>query len=237
MNVVLLRVGIDTECGGIHSPLLPNDEFEFIPIPDSRSLDERTYGNAKGRTGRKLIEYFPEKMQEKMCIQSMHVDPEFKTFTYGDPTPPKRNLSRLKHGDLLVFYSGMKGWRCAAPPALYLTGFFWVKLVGFASGFSRHQISAEFSQNFHVRHKTLFKEQRDRLVLIKGDQKSRLFRKAHKVGEAVRRKNGSVWQLISPTMEKVFGRFGGIGSLQRSTPRWVDDKLTVRAADFIVSLE
>lgn len=237
MNVVLVRVGIDTGFGGIHSPLFPNGEFEFLPIPDSHDLDERTYGNAKCRAGRKLIQYFPERKQAQMSAQSMHVDPEFDTFTYGDPTPPKRNLSQLKLGDLLVFYSGMEGWGHAAPPALYLTGFFRVKLAGFAPEFSRDQISAEFSQNFHVRHKALFKEQRDRLVLIKGNQKSRLFSKAHRLGEAVRRENGSVWQLISPKMEKVFGRFGGIGSLQRSTPRWVEDTLTVRAADFIESLE
>jgi hypothetical protein len=38
-------------------------------------------------------------------------------------------------------------------------------------------------------------------------------------------------------MEKVFGRFGGIGSLQRSTPRWVEEKLILRAEAFVESLE
>jgi hypothetical protein len=208
MNVVLVRVGIDTGCGGIHSPLFPNGEFEFLPIPDSHGLDERTYGNAKGRAGRTLIQYFPERRQAQMSAQSMHVDPEFETFTYGDPTPPKRNLSQLKPGDLLVFYSGMEGWGHAAPPADYLTGFFRVKLAGFAAAFSTDQIAEEFSHNFHVRHKELFREQRKRLVLVKGGQKSRLFRKTIKLGEAVRRENGSVWQMISPKMEKVFGKFG-----------------------------
>jgi hypothetical protein len=27
--------------------------------------------------------------------ESMHVDPEFTTFTYGDPIPPKRGLKDL----------------------------------------------------------------------------------------------------------------------------------------------
>jgi hypothetical protein len=237
MNVVLVRVGIDTGCGGIHSPLFPNGEFEFLPIPDSHGLDERTYGNARCRSGRQLIQYFPERKQARMSAQSMHVDPEFETFTYGDPTPPKRNLSQLKPGDLLVFYSGMEGWGHSVSPALYLTGFFRVKLAGFATAFSTDQITEEFSHNFHVRHKGLYREQRPKLVLIKGDKKSRLFRKALKLGESVRRENGSVWQIISPKMEKVFGKFGGIGSLQRSTPRWVEHALTNRAADFIESLE
>jgi len=167
----------------------------------------------------------------------MHVDPEFETFTYGDPTPPKRNLSQLRPGDLLVFYSGMEGWGHAAPPALYLVGFFKVKLAGFAAEFSNDQIKAEFAHNFHVRHKELFREQQGRLVLIKGGRESRLFQKAHKLGEGIRRDRGSVWQLITPAMEKVFGRFGGIGSLERSTPRWVEDGLADRAANFVEALE
>src|SRR6266567_3607710 len=89
MNVVLLRVGIDTGCGGIHSPLFRDGTFEFVPIPDSRGLDERTYGNSKGRLGRTFVEYFSKRNQVHASLQSMHVDPEFESFTYGDPTPPK----------------------------------------------------------------------------------------------------------------------------------------------------
>src|SRR5580698_4892363 len=103
MKIVLLRVGIDTGCGGIHSPLFQDGMFEFLPIPDEWfGLDLRTYGNTKGRRGRFLKEYFPESRRAEAREQSMHVDPEFKTYTYGDPTPPKRRLSKLKPGDLLV---------------------------------------------------------------------------------------------------------------------------------------
>jgi hypothetical protein len=63
MNVVLLRVGIDTGWGGIHSPLFHDGTFEFVPIPDSRGLDERKYGNSKGRAGRAFAEYFPKRYQ------------------------------------------------------------------------------------------------------------------------------------------------------------------------------
>jgi hypothetical protein len=59
---------------------------------------------------------------------------------------------------------------------------------------------------------------------------------AHKIGDSERRQNGSVWQMISPKMAKVFGRFGGIGSLQRSTPRWVEKTLVSRAAEFVRGL-
>ena len=134
MNIVLLRVGIDTGSGGIHSPLFQDGTFEFVPIPDPRGIDERTYGNARGRKGRPFLEYFPKSRQEEMKSESMHVDPEFETFTYGDPTKPKRGLSKMKPGDLLVFYAGMKGWRHERPPALYIAGYFRIKLVGFAEG-------------------------------------------------------------------------------------------------------
>lgn len=237
MNVVLLRVGIDTGCGGIHSPLFEDGSFEFVPIPDGRGLDKRTYGNSKGRAGRKFTEYFPLRKQEEQRTQAMHVDPEFETFTYGDPTPPKRGLARMQPGDLLVFYAGMEGWGHAQPPALYLAGYFRVKLAGFASDFSLPQLRKEFGRNFHVRHPKVFAIDRDNLVLIKGGKGSRLLRKAHLVGETVRRTDGSYWQLITSRMEKVFGKFGGIGSLQRSTPRWVGERLIGRAEKFVQSLD
>ena len=237
MNVVLLRVGIDTGCGGIHSPLFKDGTFEFVPIPDSRGFDERTYGNTRGRMSRVFAEYFPERRQRHMTSSAMHVDPEFETFTYGDPTPPKRGLSKIKPGDLLVFYAGMEGWGHSQPPALYLAGYFRVELAGFATDFSRAQLRREFGQNYHVRHPKVFAAQRETLLLIKGGKGSRLFRKAHLVGVTVRRSNGSYWQMITPKMKKVFGTFGGIGSLQRSTPRWVEEKLLSKAERFVEALQ
>jgi hypothetical protein len=236
MNVVLLRVGIDTGCGGIHSPLFCDGTFEFVPIPDSRGLDERTYGNSKGRAGRAFAEYFLKRKQEDARSQAMHVDPEFESFTYGDPTPPKRGLARMQPGDLLVFYAGMEGWGHMAEPALYLAGVFRVEFAGLAPDFSSAQLEREFRHNYHVRHRAIFAEQRERLVLIKGGKGSRLFRKAHLVGKTVQRENGTSWQIITSQMEKVFGRFGGIGSLQRSTPRWVEDKLVSKAEEFVEAL-
>jgi hypothetical protein len=236
MKVVLLRVGIDTGCGGIHSPLFEDGRFEFLPIPDGRQLDERTYGNTLGLAKRNFSDYFPAARRAGVQSQSMHVDPEFNTFTYGDPTPPKRRLSSLQPGDLLVFYAGLQGWNCDVEPALYLVGFFRVKFAGIAAQLSARQIR-ECSHNFHVRHHALFCEQRDFLVLVKGEKRSRLWTRACKIGERIQRPNGSYWQVITPQMEKVFGRFGGIGSLQRSSPRWVEDKLIKRAANFVLSLE
>ena len=42
MNVVLLRVGIDTGSGGIHSPLFQDGSFELVPIPDGHGAPTGT---------------------------------------------------------------------------------------------------------------------------------------------------------------------------------------------------
>lgn len=237
MNVVLLRVGIDTGSGGIHSPLFQDGTFEFIPIPDGHGVDERTYGNTVGRTARRFVGYFPEAKRQSAAAQSMHVDPEFTTFTYGDPTPPKRGLKKLRAGDLLVFYAGMEGWGWTQEPALYLAGYFEVAHAGFAPAMGEKTVRRHFAANFHVRHPSVYEDQRDRLLLIGGGAGSRLYSRAHRLGGRVLRDDGSYWQIISPKMARVFGRFGGIGSIQRSTPRWVEPRKVEAAAAFVRSLE
>lgn len=237
MKIILLRVGIDTAEGGFHSALFADGGFEFIRIRDDKhGIDRRTYGNTVGRHGRRLVEYFPARARERMAKKPMHVDPEFDTFTYGDPTKPKMSLAELKPGHLLVFYAGLKGWRFDAPPALYLVGFFEVGLAGVASSFSRSVIRRKFGRNFHVMHRKVLAGQRDDLVLIKGSNRSRLFKKAHYLGKRERLARGAWWQIISPRMAGIFSRFGGIGSLQRSTPRQVEATHISRAERFVKSL-
>src|ERR1700685_1972065 len=99
-QVVLLRVGIDSGRGGIQGPLFEDGCFEFIPIDARREDSFATYGNTRGVHGRMLIEYFPEHLQNRLRSQSIHSDPEFATFTYGDPTRPKKELQRLSRGSL-----------------------------------------------------------------------------------------------------------------------------------------
>src|SRR5262249_295727 len=152
MKIAMVRVGVDAGCGGIQGPIFANGDFEFIPIPDDRLLDPRTYGNIKGRSGRPLADFFQPSRRSKMPNQPVHVDPEFTTFTYGDPATPKRGLRKLVKGDLLVFYAGLQGFQCCIPPGLYLIGYFEVETAGLANTFTSAEISAHFSQNFHVRH-------------------------------------------------------------------------------------
>lgn len=240
MQVVLLRVGIDTGSGGIHGPLFPDSTFEFIPIADGfrrTGVDTRTYGNTKGRHGRPFVQYFPDRLRNKMRSQPMHVDPDFLTFTYGDPTAPKRSLRRLQKGDLLVFYAGLEGWGFEREPALYIVGYFEVVAAGFVKDFSEHEIRSLFAENFHVRHRRVLNDQRRRLVLVKGGRGSRLLQKAVLISSIGRDRNGKRLKVLSPVMRRVFSDFGGKVSIQRSPPRWVDSNFVDRAARFVRQLE
>lgn len=209
--------------------------FEFIPIPDPKGRDERTYGNTVGRHGRFLSDYFPERRRATIAVQSMHVDPEWESFTYGDPTPPKAGLRRLEWGDMLVFYGGLQGWDHEAPPALYFFGYFVVQIAGIAAELGDSCVKEHFAANFHVRHARVYQNQRDRLVLVKGGPGSKLFTKAVKISTEGKTRDGKPLKVLSPEMQKIFGDFDGKLSFQRSPTRWVKSEFTDLTSNFVLS--
>ena len=237
MKVALLRVGIDTGSGRAHGPLFQDGSFEFIPIPDGFNIDTRTYGNTYGRSGCKFIEFLPSSMHPRMANQSMHVDPEFSTFTYGDPTSPKAGLRHLQAGDLLIFYCGLQGWDFECPPALYLAGYLEVEAAGRANDLGDLELKSIFGENFHVRHPAIFQRQQESLVLVKGSAKSRLLNRAVLMSTTGRDRRGKLLKILSPEMREVFGSFRGKLSFQRSPTRWVEPGFTLRAAQFMRSLD
>ena len=236
MKVALVRIGIDTGSGGIHGPLFQDGTFEYIPIPDGLRKDERTYGNTIGKHGKRLVDYFPETRKAKVADQSIHFDPEFVTFTYGDPTSPKAGLRHLQQGDYLIFYCGLEGWDYKSEPALYLMGYFEISAAGYASGFTPVQIQELFGDNFHVRHRSIYEQQKNNLVLVKGSRNSRMLSKAVLISTMGQDRAGKPLKILSPEMRKIFGDFGGKLSIQRSPTRWVDAAFTERAVQFVRSL-
>jgi hypothetical protein len=244
MQVALLRVGIDSspKTGGIHGPLFKDDTFEFIPIMDDKGVDERTYANTDGQRNpnRRLIEYFPQNLQDRMRGQRMHVDPEFKTFTYGDPTRPKRRLRDLKQGDMLVFYCSLKRWPHGAEHALYLIGYFEVEVAGFAADLEKNGYNVEeiFARNFHVMHKEVYKKEKSELVMVKGyptganGPPSRLLERAVRISAEGKCCRGS----LSAEMQNIFGNFDGKICFWRGV-HWVDKEHVERAAKFMRSLD
>jgi hypothetical protein len=237
MKVAMVRIGIDTGSGGIHGPLFQDGTFEYIPIPDGFGKDERTYGNTTGRHGKKLVEYFPETRQAKFVNQAIHFDPEFNTYTYGDPTSPKAGLRHLQQGDMLIFYFGLGGWDFTSWPALYLMGYFEILAAGKASEFSSTELETLFSENYHVRHRDIYEHQKRDLVLVKGSSESRLLKKAVCISEIGRDRLGRPLKVLSVEMQKTFGDFDGKISFQRSPTRWVYPEYVTRAVEYMRSLE
>lgn len=242
-QVVLLRVGIDSGCGGIQGPLFDDGSFDFVCIPDNKRVSVHTYGNLVGRDGRSHSAYFPKSRQALMDSKHVHFDPEFETFTYGDPTPPKRSLRTLRRGDLLVFYCGLQRWDAEVgtdpkhQASLYLAGYFEVALAGVASEFTMKVLKTEFAQNFHVRYPSVFNEQMNDLVLVKGSTNSRLYQKAHQISAMGQDRNGKPLKVLSPKMQQIFGTFDSRLSIQRSPPRWVDPNYAERAINYVTDLE
>ncbi|HXB71900.1 MAG TPA: hypothetical protein VNY05_26920 [Candidatus Acidoferrales bacterium] len=238
MQVVLLRVGIDTGSGGIHGPLF-SDGSCTSRFRTASEVKESIRGHMEtlaAGEGRKLVDYFPEARRVKVSDQSVHFDPEFETFTYGDPTRPKALLRQLSEGSLLVFYAGLKGWNFDCPAALYIIGCFEVARAGLAASFSKAELAGMFQNNFHVMHGGVFEDQKDRLVLVTGNANSRLLKKAAKISSVGTDRNGRPLHRLAPEMQEVFGGFAGNTSIQRSPPRWVAAEFTERAAQFISAL-
>ena len=232
----MLRIGIDAGSGGIQGPLFRDGSFEYIPIPDGFRIDERTYANISGLKRRAFVEYFPEARQLAMADRSIHFDPEFVTFTYGDPTPPKAGLRNLEKGDMLVFYCGLEGWDHKCEPGLYLMGYFEVLAAGKPDDFGDLETRMLFRNNFHVRHRQVFERQRADLVLVKGSERSRLLTKAVRISVMGRDRAGKPLKVLSPEMQEIFGSFDGRLSFQRSPTRWVVPAHVARAAAFVRSL-
>lgn len=240
--MVLLRVGVDSACGGTQSPLFDDGTFELLCIPDSvSSVDpsSATYGSKKDKFGRPLTQYVGAKFRETR----IHLDPEFESMTYGDPTSPKRGLAKLTQGDYLVFTCGLQRWRDGEgwiqedQPHIYLAGFFVVEIAEYAKYMDTAMLESYFSRNAHCHNKTRLDAERDRLLLIKGGKKSRRFSRAVRISDIGTDAAGNPLKVLSREMRQHFGDFGGKNSLQRSTPRWIKEPFTESAIRFLSSLE
>jgi hypothetical protein len=242
MKAVLLRVGIDSGCGGIQSLLFPDGSFEFVCIPDNKRGSAHRYETVIRKNGRPHSAYFPARKHMAIAEQHIHLDPEFDTFTYGDPTSPERSLQKLERGDYLIFYCGLQewdeetGWQAIESPAICSVGYFVVELAGTAADFSKTKLKREFRTNFHVRYRSVLEKERDDLVLVKGGPESRLLTKAHRLSSVGKDRYWNPLKVLSPEMRKLFGMFDGRVSMQRSPPRWVEATFVKKAIRFVTEL-
>ena len=140
MNALLVRVGIDSVYGDWIAPIDPQSrDYVYLPIPEvmrSHKHLERYYTETLPALNRFCEKYnldlesdlhFPIALFNK----KMHLDPDFHELTYGDNGARRgANMSRMKSGDLIVFYSSLRPIKRCAHKLIYaLIGLYVVKEV------------------------------------------------------------------------------------------------------------
>ncbi len=209
-------------CGGTLGPIFPDSTFEYVPIPEnSQYVSPRSvyYHDLPARHGGTLAQYVPR----RYCEAAAHYDPEFETFTYGDPTRNKRaQLLRLGDGDLLVFYVGLRPVGSRTASRLYVIGYFTVASAENVDGTDSWP-PKDFPHllgNAHLR-----RNRPDHgLVVVRGHARtSKLFDRAIAISDETQR--------ATPETEK---RLGIRGSLKRAIGRWVPSERITDAVEWIV---
>ena len=218
-KAMLLRVGIDKGCGGALAPIFEDGTFEYIPIPkgDPDSSEFRTYSNTIGIGGHLFADYVPKKIKNN----PMHYDPEFESFTYGDPTTKRKRLLKLNKEDLLVFYAGLTPFmNNKFDEALYIIGYFSInEIINFneLNKEETEKVSIIYKNNAHIKRNFSYHD----LVIVVGDkEKSRLLDKPVLISSRKNNKIGKSYHAVSPEMEELLGIKG---SIQRSILRVIEN--------------
>ena len=223
MKSILLRVAIDKGCGGVLAPIHDDGSFHYIPIPEDVSTSSKvTYKNTTDVFGNNLSDFVPNKTKE----MNIHFDPDFESFSYGEPSRPKLSqLLTLEKGDRLFFYAGLQP-SCIHDlhSRIFLIGFFSVKDVLYFSNLQKEDYIGhieKYGKNAHFFRNLPDKE----LVVVLGDKKkSRLFKKAVPLSDA---------GLNHPYTLPDLSGIGYSGSLLRAVGHKLDEEGTVILNDWI----
>jgi len=182
MKALILRVGIDKGYGFL-SPVFYDMTFEYLPIylrnkKETERNEKRTYFDLIGNRNLALSEHLPNKLRN----QIVHLDPEFETFTYGDPTRTKRAaLLKLVKNDLLIFYFGGRKDH-PFEEGCFLFGFFEIeKIIDWneTSEGAKKDIEQEFKNNAHI----ISSKSRNNLVMVKGNSNSRILKRCIQISD------------------------------------------------------
>lgn len=190
-------------------PVFGDGTFEYIPIPERprhcgpRSVYFRDLPAGHGGT---LAEWLPRRWRDAAA----HHDPEFETFTYGDPTRNKRSqLRRFGAGDVVAFCVGLRPPRARRGGRVYVIGYFPVDEVLTFEGVTGWPPSwaGRVLNNAHLPRP----EPEPDLVVVRGDPRwSRLHERAVPISDEVQ-------YATDETRE----RLGLDGPLKRAVGRWV----------------
>ncbi|MBC8873699.1 MAG: hypothetical protein H8E44_30035 [Planctomycetes bacterium] len=224
-RILFLRIGMDLGFGGL-GPLFPDGTFEYVPIPDNPTkTSSRTlvFSQVPCRSAVDIEQFVPAKYRNGPA----HLDPEFETFTYGDPTPNKRGqLLRLSCGDILVFYAGLRPQEQRQGSRLFLIGYFTIAnayAVTATDGWPPTSLRHLWN-NAHLRRNACDPG----LVVVQGSPDgSRLLRIAVPLSDDR--------QAVLPEMER---RLGITGSVKRAgAGRWIPGTHVTSVARWLYSLE
>ncbi len=222
MRALLLRVGIDKgrSSGGCLAPIFSDATFEYIPIIEGcDSSETRTYSSMKTANGSPVLAFVPATIRDR----HPHYDPEFESYTYGDPTPNKRRqLLQLKKGDLLVFYAGLDPQTKADVPRLFVIGYFTVRRVHDFDCLTPAELTSlreKLRNNAHIKRHHID----DGLVIVEGDPgESQLLSRALPLGDA-----------FSFALRDLCEVTGYKGSLLRAIGHWADGQYSLRTKMYL----
>ncbi|MBS1515470.1 MAG: hypothetical protein JSS63_10575 [Bacteroidetes bacterium] len=228
MKALLLRVGIDSGYGSL-SPVFEDFSYEYIPIyyknkKEPETKEKRTYFDikcfSKKAENKSISSYVPLQIQNKV----IHLDPEFDTFTYGDPTMIKRlALLKLKENDLLVFYLGGVQINNQSQPekGVYIFGYFTVRKIydwnNLNTKEKKELTEKSLYNNAHLRSS----KSQQNLVIVEGDhKKSKQLQHCIKIS-SINTKGKNPPYLASEKMKNLLNIRD---SIVRSVPLWIQDE-------------
>ena len=110
MRALLVRVGADrTDAGGRwNGPIdRATGAFAYVPIPEPEPV--RPGMETPFVRWAPAIERLGVRLPERLADRIAHADPDFGRLTYGDRRERGKQIrQKLKGGDLLVFYAGLR---------------------------------------------------------------------------------------------------------------------------------
>jgi hypothetical protein len=225
MQHLLLRIGADMGTGGGLSPIYKDGTFDLVPIPEAEgTTEDRTYQEMAGRDGRSLAGFVSEEYRSS----PPHIDPEFGTYTYGDPTQKRTQLARLQEDDLLVFYAGLRPYDYQDSPRLFVVGYFTVDAVHDLEEMSvaeRRSVLDRLENNAHAKRTETTPDSKNPNkdafpVIVEGKpDESRLLDRARPLSDAFVSRTNPQYHML-PHVAALTG-YSEDKDLTRATGRWL----------------
>ena len=108
MTGLLVRVGIDgsEDFGSWNAPVNPDFSFVYVPIPEDR--EQRSGMETPYTAVEPTLTATGKQLPPHLRGQNMHLSPDFEHLTYGDYDNRGKCIGKLKPGDFIVFYAGLK---------------------------------------------------------------------------------------------------------------------------------